>query len=216
MNASPVMIAPAVEFRLGKLRARIWTLVGFFFLAACNGTAQSAPENADGISRLTRPLILDGEMGDPGWKSATRYADFKIRDPAAGQSPSERTDAYLAYDAATLYVAIQNFDDEPKKKRALATTGDDAWKDDWTVLCLNPYDEALNGLFFLVTPGNIRSSGALDAGNKLRLSVDMNWESRASLDGRLDIPCQIIVVSHLHSNQSSQSGRSGLAFNQKT
>src|SRR5208337_1514266 len=150
-----------------------------YVVSGCNGTA--APEGADGISRLTRPLVLDGKMGDRGWKLATRYADFKMRHPEAGQSPSERTEVYLAYDAATLYVAIRSFDDEPKKIRAAAATGDDAWKDDWAVLCLNPFDDALNSLFFLVTPGNIRSSGALDNDNKPQLTVNMNWESRASI-----------------------------------
>jgi CubicO group peptidase (beta-lactamase class C family) len=176
-----VATTPAAEFPLGKLRARIWTLVGFLFLAACNGIAQAAPEGANGISKLTRPLVLDGKMGDPAWKSATMYADFKTRHPAAGQSPSERTEVYLAYDAATLYVAIRSFDREPKKIRALAATGDDAWKDDWAVLCLNTYDDALNSLFFLVTPRNVRSSGTLDNDNKPQLTLNMKWESRASV-----------------------------------
>ena len=79
MNAVAVPITPAAEFPLGKLRARIWTLVGSlcFLLAAGSGIAQAATEGAVGISRLTRPLVLDGKMGDPGWKSATRYADRK-------------------------------------------------------------------------------------------------------------------------------------------
>src|SRR5208337_4218162 len=42
-------------------------------------------------------------------------------------------------------------------------------------------DDALNSLFFLVTPGNIRSSGALDNDNKPQLTMNMNWESRASI-----------------------------------
>ncbi len=105
-----VTTTPAAVFPFRKLRARIWTLAGFLFLAACHGIAQAPPEGADGISRLTRPLVLDGKMGDPGWKSATMYADFKMRHPAAGQSPSERTEVYLAYDAASLYVAIRSFD----------------------------------------------------------------------------------------------------------
>ena len=192
-----VTATPATDFPLGNLRARIWILVGFLCLAAFTGIAQTAPGSADGISRLTRPLVLDGKMGDPGWKSATRYADFKMRHPVAGRSPTERTEVYLAYDSATLYVAIRSFDHEPKKIRALAATGDDAWEDDWAVLCLNPYDDALSSLFFLVTPGNIQSSGVLDNDNKPQLTVDMKWESRASLidDGwiaEMAIPLRIL------------------------
>jgi hypothetical protein len=65
VNAMVVAATPAAEFPFRKLRARIWTLVGFLFLATCHGIA--APEGADDISRLTRPLVLDGKMGDvPG------------------------------------------------------------------------------------------------------------------------------------------------------
>jgi len=113
MNAMVVAATPAAELPFRTPRARIWTLVGFLFLAAGHGIAQAAPEGADGISRLTRPLVLDGKMGDPGWKSATRYADFKMRHPEASHSPSERTEVYLAYDKATLYVAIRSYDEEP-------------------------------------------------------------------------------------------------------
>jgi hypothetical protein len=156
-----------------------------------------APAGADSVSGLTKPLVLDGRIEDPGWKSATRYVDFKMRHPNAGQSPSERTEVYMAYDETTLYVAIRSFDDEPQKIRALAATGDDAWKDDWAVLCLNTYDDALNSLFFLVTPRNIRSSGALDADNMPQLTVGMKWESRASIvdDGwiaEMAIPLRIL------------------------
>jgi len=153
---------------------------------------------SDGIRRLTTPLVLDGKMGDPGWKSATVYADFKMRHPEAGKSPSERTELYLAYDATTLYVAIRSFDREPTEIRALATTADDAWKDDWAVLCLNTYDDALNSLFFLVTPRNVRSSGTLDDDNKPNLTLNMKWESRATVlnDGwiaEMAIPLRILA-----------------------
>jgi CubicO group peptidase (beta-lactamase class C family) len=183
VNAMTVITAPVAEVAFGKLLARIWTLVAFFcvLLAACNGIAQAASEEADGIGKLARPLLLDGKMGDPGWKSATMYADFKMRHPEAGKAPSERTELYLAHDATTLYVAIRSFDHEPKKIRAVATTGDDAWKDDWAVLCLNTYDDALSGLFFLVTPRNVRSSGTLDGDNNPKFTLNMKWESRASV-----------------------------------
>ena len=197
MNA---MLTPAAEYAFDKFQARSRALVGFLcvFLGACNAFAQAAPAGSDGIRRLTTPLVLDGKMGDPGWKSATVYADFKMRHPEAGKSPSERTELYLAYDATTLYVAIRSFDHEPTKIRALATTADDAWKDDWAVLCLNTYDDALNSLFFLVTPRNVRSSGTLDDDNKPNLTLNMKWESRATVlnDGwiaEMAIPLRILA-----------------------
>jgi CubicO group peptidase (beta-lactamase class C family) len=183
VNAIAVTVTPVAEILFAKIRTRIWTLVGFVcvLLAACNGVAQAAPAGTDEIHRLARPLVLDGKMGDPGWKSATVYADFKMRHPEAGKSPSERTEVYLAHDATTLYVAIRSFDHEPKKIQASATNRDDAWKDDWAILCLNPYDDGLYSLFFLVTPGNVRSNGTLGDFNGPRFALNMKWESRASV-----------------------------------
>ena len=200
MNAMLVSVRSAAEYAFDKFQARSLALVVFlcFILGACNAFAQVAPVGSDGIRRLTTPLVLDGKMGDPGWKSATVYADFKMRHPEAGKSPSERTELYLAYDATTLYVAIRSFDREPTEIRALATTADDAWKDDWAVLCLNTYDDALNSLFFLVTPRNVRSSGTLDDDNKPNLTLNMKWESRATVlnDGwiaEMAIPLRILA-----------------------
>jgi CubicO group peptidase (beta-lactamase class C family) len=155
-------------------RAGLLSVVALFSAAVQAG--------ADEILKLSKPLVLDGTMGDPGWKSATKYSDFKMRHPDAGKSPSEQTEVYLAHDATTLYVAIRSFDHEPKKIRATARTGDEAWKDDWAVLCLNPYDDALYGLFFLVTAGNVRSSGTLGDDNRPRFTLNnTKWDSRASV-----------------------------------
>ena len=87
MNAMLVSVTPAAEYAFDKFQARSRALVGFLcvFLSACNAFAQGRPAGADGIRRLTTPLVLDGKMGDPGWKSATVYADFKMRHPEAGE-----------------------------------------------------------------------------------------------------------------------------------
>lgn len=199
MKAMPVVITPATEFSLERHRMGIGALAGLLcvLLAPCNGTAQAAPAGASEIRRLAKPLVLDGKMGDPAWKSATMYADFKMRHPDPGKLPSERTEVYLAHDATTLYVAIRSFDHEPKKIRSAASNADDAWKDDWAVLCLNPYSDALNSLFFLVTPGNIHAIGSLDDDNTPRFTLNAKWESRASIvdDGwiaEMAIPLRIL------------------------
>jgi CubicO group peptidase (beta-lactamase class C family) len=194
VNAKPVMTMSLAELRFRKLRAQILILTFFFLLVPGNGIAQATLK---GIRRLAKPIVLDDKMSDPAWKSATRYTDFKMRHPQAGRAPSERTEVYLAYDATTLYVGVRSFDDEPRKIRALAANDDDAWKDDWAVLCLNTYDDALNSMFFLVTPGNVRSSGALDNDNMPQLTVNMKWESRTSIvaDGwiaEMAIPLRIL------------------------
>jgi hypothetical protein len=47
--------------------------------------------------------------------------------------------------------------------------------------CLNTYDDALPGLFFLVTPKNVHSAGTLDNNNRPNLALNLEWESRTTI-----------------------------------
>jgi CubicO group peptidase (beta-lactamase class C family) len=171
---------------LGKIRTAVGTLLAFvlFLIAPCNGTAQSLSAGSEGITKITKALVLDGRMGDPGWKSATVYRDFKTVHPVAGTSPSERSELYLAQDAETLYVAVRSFDDEPRKIRASTAVRDNPGKDDWVAFCLDTYDDALSSFFFLVTPRNIQADGTLSADGNPNMAFDATWKSATSIGKR--------------------------------
>ena len=184
-NAMLVRAAPTGECPFSKLLPRIWTLVGFLcvLLAACNATAQTAPDGRERHPQSCKAARPGRQNGGPGLEVGYPVSQIsKCATPRQGNHPRSGLRCIWRYDATTLYVAIRSFDREPKKIRAVATTGDDAWKDDWAVLCLNTYDDALSGLFFLVTPRNVRSSGTLDGDNNPKFKLNMKWESRASVD----------------------------------
>jgi hypothetical protein len=166
-----------------ELQARIWVLLAlhFILLAPSNGAAQGASERQDRIARLTKSLILDGKMGDPGWKLATVYSEFKTVNPTPGKLPSERTEAFLAQDSKTLYVAVRSFDDDPGKIQATTATRADPRKDDWVAFCLDTYNDGLSSFFFLVTPGNAQAQGILDADGNPHLTLNTKWQSATSI-----------------------------------
>lgn len=154
----------------------------FGFLAASNSLAQEASAQEDRIARLAKSLVLDGKMGDPGWKSATRYRGFSSVGPNRGNPPSERTEVYLAQDSRTLYVAVRSFDDHPNGIQYATATPGNPGKDDWVEVCLDTYNDGLSSFFFLVTPGNAQAQGVLDSNGEPFLSLSVNWQSSVSID----------------------------------
>jgi CubicO group peptidase (beta-lactamase class C family) len=165
-----------------ELHTRICNLpVLLFILFAPSSVAAQGP-SARQITRLTEHVILDGRMGDPGWKSARVYRDFKTVSPSAGKPPSERTEVYLTQDAETLYVAVRSFDDDAKQIRAGTATGGDPGTDDWVAFCLDTYDDALSSFYFLVTPGNVQAAGLLDKDGSRSLPFKTTWQSATSIN----------------------------------
>lgn len=148
-------------------------------------------------------------MGDPGWKLATVYLEFKTVNPTPGKQPSERTEAYLVQDSKTLYVAVRSFDDDPRAIQATTAIRGDPEKDDWVAFCLDTYNDGLSSFFFLVTPGNAQAQGILDADGDPHLALNTNWQSATSVDkegwiAEMAIPLRVLPFSG--------SGRVNMSF----
>ena len=63
--------------------------------------------------RATTPVVIDGALSDPIWRTAVRISGFHQRDPNEGAAPSESTAVFVAYDDAALYVGARLFDQHP-------------------------------------------------------------------------------------------------------
>jgi CubicO group peptidase (beta-lactamase class C family) len=129
------------------------------------------------IAKLDRPPAMDGTLNDPVWRRASVFTDFKTLHPQAGRDPSERTEVYLAYDRANLYVGLRSLDRSPDSIRAVATGLESAFDDDWVAFCVDTRGQGLDAFFFLVTPGGVRVSGTLDASGSPTPTTGLTWSS---------------------------------------
>ena len=50
--------------------------------------------------RATTPVVIDGALSDPIWRTAVRISGFHQRDPNEGAAPSESTAVFVASDLA--------------------------------------------------------------------------------------------------------------------
>src|SRR5438132_786959 len=70
------------------------------------------------IPRTTATIRIDGDLSDPGWKSAAVIDKFYETSPGNNAPPKVKTIAYLTYDDRYFYIGVRCEDPDPKKIRA--------------------------------------------------------------------------------------------------
>ena len=103
--------------------------------------------------------------------------------PRDGQPASQRTEAYLGYDQAFLYVVFVCFDSEPERIRARLSKRGDIFRDDRVDVFLDTFNDQLRSYVFTVNPYGVQADANWieRAGRQYDPSFDTVWES----DGRL-------------------------------
>ncbi len=127
---------------------------------------------------------IDGVLDDPVWATALKYDGFKTFKPDFGKEASQRTEAYVAYDAENFYFAFRCYDNEPSKIKAVMSKRDNIFQDDVVFVMLDTFNDAQSGFSFIVNPLGIQGDGMLDVNGNLDASFDAVWYSKGRIDDR--------------------------------
>ncbi len=147
------------------------------------GSASSAAP-AGGFFRplpLDRPPVIDGRLDDDAWRDAPSVVLAKTFIPDFGREPSERTVAFMAYDAENLYFAFKCYDREPDKIKASVADRDTIRSDDFICINLDSFNDRQSLYAFYVNPLGIQTDSRF-ASNVEDFSVDFVWSSAGRLD----------------------------------
>ena len=63
--------------------------------------------------RATSRIEIDGRVDEPAWRAATPITEFIQAQPATGEPPTERTEVWVLYDDARLYIGAICYDSDP-------------------------------------------------------------------------------------------------------
>ncbi|MBK7092859.1 MAG: carbohydrate binding family 9 domain-containing protein [bacterium] len=130
------------------------------------------------IQRSTGSIHIDGKLGDHGWSSATKVADFIERNPGDNLPADVHTEVYIAYDENALYVAYVCHDD-PSAIRATMSQRDQWFGDDAVVLLIDTYGTATVAYELFVNPYGIQKDMLWTSVADADASYDLLWESAA-------------------------------------
>ena len=150
--------------------------------------AGSVPAYAGGpainITRASGPIVVDGDLSDAAWKTATRIEQWWETAPGDNVEPKVKSVGYLTYDDRFLYAAFDFSDPEPQKIRAPFNDHDHIGgnTDDYGGIILDARNDGKTAILFLVNPRNIQYDSVSDdtTGNEDN-SPDFFWDSATKI-----------------------------------
>ncbi len=104
----------------------------------------------------TPPPIIDGRLDDLAWNAATPISGFIQLEPRRGESATDETVAYIAYDRHNLYVAFRCYDSEPAKIVSRITRRGNIYVSDLISFFIDPHHDHRTGYKFATTPSGIQ------------------------------------------------------------
>lgn len=154
----------------------------FFLFAVCLILPASLPAHdiLKPLRAAATPLI-DGVLDDAAWQEAQEISGFKTFIPDFSRDQSERTSAYMAYDAENLYFAFRCHDRTPDRIKASMASRDTIMTDDFVCINLDSFNDQQALYAFYVNPLGIQADSRF-AGNVEDFSADFVWTSAGRLE----------------------------------
>jgi len=157
-------------------------------------SAPSGPARAAtyAVPRAPAPVKVDGVLDDAVWKVALAIELPYEFDPGENTPAPVRTECFVAYDEARLYVAFRAHDPDPSQIRAHLTDRDNAGRDDFVGLVLDTFNDERRGFQLFVNPLGVQMDASRnDVGNLTDTggestedpTWDAIWSSAARITG---------------------------------
>jgi hypothetical protein len=134
------------------------------------------------LAKADTPPVIDGVLDDPAWAAGLKFDGFKTFKPDYGKDASQKTEAWISYDAENFYFAFRCYDSDPSKVKAAMSKRDNIFQDDVVFIILDTFDDAQSGFSFILNPLGIQGDGMVDVNGNLSTSFDAVWYSKGRID----------------------------------
>ena len=134
------------------------------------------------LTKTAAPPVIDGVLDDAAWSMALKYDGFKTFKPDYGKDASQKTEAYVAYDAENFYFAFRCYDSEPSKIKAAVSKRDNVFQDDLVFINLDTFNDNQSAFVFMLNPLGIQGDGMLTVNGNIEVSFDAVWYSKGRID----------------------------------
>ena len=150
--------------------------------------AQETPRSADprtvrtiAAVRTAEPVVVDGILSESVWQQPGS-GGFTQRDPNDGQSATEPTTVWVAFDHDFLYVAARLADSEPAKVVGRLGRRDEEVESDWFYFGVDPYHDRRSGYYFAINPSASIQDGTISNDEEMDSTWDGIWNYAARID----------------------------------
>ncbi|MBD3413505.1 MAG: hypothetical protein GF421_03620 [Candidatus Aminicenantes bacterium] len=150
-------------------------LLIFIFSLTLKGQVLDSEEQKDSpVYKILEPLVLDGKLEEPVWRSAPEANRLLYVDPGRSDPSQVRTSVKILYDASHIYIGFSCFDSNPSFIRGEMTIKDADIRTDDSVYILIESIHDDNYYYFFGT--NLRGAHLDAKVSKDGSVIDPNWD----------------------------------------
>jgi hypothetical protein len=159
------------------------SLLKIFFITAFAGLATlAAAQNKPGaelhIKKAKGEIKLDGVLDEPDWLAADAAADWFLNYPVdTAQSPFQ-TEARLTFNDHYLYISYVCYDDQTPDLINSLRRDFDYERNDNVGVNIGPFNDRINGFFFVLTPAGVQMEGTVSGGGNSEGSYNIFWDNK--------------------------------------
>ena len=134
---------------------------------------------------LKGSIEIDGRLDEMDWRNAAPINDLTMMEPAAGGTPTGRTEVRVLASAREIVIGVRCFDPEPSRIVTFTKERDgDFDGEDHLLFVIDPFQDGRSGYVFSVNPGGARLDGlVVSNGERVDKSWDGVWEAATVRDG---------------------------------
>lgn len=159
-----------------KTRSIILHFTILFSALTCYG--QNQPGAEVHIKKATGSITLDGVIDESDWKAADVAGNWYKNYPIDTSKAPLQTEARFTFNDEFFYVSFVCYDDEtPDIVNSLRRDFQYDLNDNVAV-ALGPYNDKINGFFFVVTPAGVQMEGTIINGGNSRSDFSTYWDNK--------------------------------------
>ncbi|MBY0493061.1 MAG: carbohydrate binding family 9 domain-containing protein [Cyanobacteria bacterium] len=185
----------------------LWVAV-LVLAAAASAFAQARPAPTVRAYRAPEPIRIDGRLDEELYKTTPAIADFVQQEPDEFKPATEKTEAWIFFDANNIYISAKNYETHPERRVANEMRRDtnQLRQNDTFGVMFDTFHDRRNGyIFYANAIGGFADSQVTDEGPP---NTDWNtvWDVRtAEFDGGWTIEMAIPFKSLRYQPGSDQT-----------
>jgi hypothetical protein len=128
------------------------------------------------LTKTDGPIVIDGDLKDPGWANAARAVNFAQNYPGDQTKPPVDIEAWTTYDDESIYFAFIIRDD-PGAVRANLSDRDRIFQDDYVGVIMDTYGDNAWAYFIAANPLGIQGDTRIVSNGPEDVTFDIVFSS---------------------------------------
>lgn len=140
--------------------------------------AQNKPGTEIHIKKAQGPITLDAVLDEPDWLNADVADNWFLNYPVDTALSPFQSEARLTFNDQYLYVAFVSYDDESPDLINSLRRDFDYERNDNMGLNIGPFNDRINGFFFVITPAGVQMEGTVSGSGTSENSYNIFWDNK--------------------------------------